>query len=580
MCERYGVSRWCSLRPMRAAGRLSGLLLAVLAMCSSIVFATEAHAQTWTLSKAQRQNYLQYYAPLIMHRADEDNGKIGRDWMSNFDFDRDANFSTNRYNWLQTPQYIAAGGNPASPYANWRIRPTVYTALIEYMEGGSKSVSLLYHIYYASDKAGTAIHDWERVEIHIRNVAGTPGTFGEYVNATIITDHKEHIIRQSTDINQDMNFMQTATGKHLMVWQADENGGAPGKRERELHYVQNPYSWIAGRFAYGSNRAEVDITDDGDKANVHYVFVPETSSSAVSAWNAKPLAFATASSQYSGRDNATNAPWYAVPRITYELQDLADLHLSSWQFSNWQTHWTSDNVRDVLLESPIVNEAGATEVPAGLQRFYLGSRDLYQYEGREGFLWKKWMWGDYSAERDPDAFSNTDEFGGYAGTGLDSLGWNRSAVSGYYYSPNNYWWQHDYFVHTGGVNTQASREVGFWLAGQWYRPEYGGFDGRWVALFDDRPNDNPVAPLSLSASLPGDLCTSEAWVTAYAVGGQPPYNFSWANASPYSAASDAPNYAYVLGDTYATVTVTSADGQTRTQGVWFTPYCDWGGGYQ
>ena len=186
MCERYGVSRWCSLRPVRAAGRLSGLLLAVLAMCSSIVFATEAHAQTWTLSKAQRQNYLQYYAPLIMHRADEDNGKIGRDWMSNFDFDRDANFSTNRYNWLQTPQYIAAGGNPASPYANWRIRPTVYTALIEYMEGGSKSVSLLYHIYYASDKAGTAIHDWERVEIHIRNVAGTPGTFGEYVNATII----------------------------------------------------------------------------------------------------------------------------------------------------------------------------------------------------------------------------------------------------------------------------------------------------------------------------------------------------------------------------------------------------------
>jgi len=132
----------------------------------------------------------------------------------------------------------------------------------------------------------------------------------------------------------------------------------------------------------------------------------------VSAWNAKPLAYATASSQYSGRDNATNAPWYAVPRITYELQDLADLHLSSWQFSNWQTHWTSDNVRDVLLESPIVNEAGATEVPAGLQRFYLGSRDLYQYEGHEGFLWKKWMWGDYSAERDPDAFSNTDEFGG------------------------------------------------------------------------------------------------------------------------------------------------------------------------
>lgn len=558
----------------RLPARLSARLLVLFAgMLVYGLLTAPASAQAWSLSKAQRQAYLQYYAPVILQRADEDNGKIGRDWLTNFDFDRDNNFSNNRYNWLQTPQYIYAAGNPASPYAAWKIRPTLYTALIEYMEGGSKSLVLLYHVYHASDKNGDAIHDWERLEIHIRGAGANPGG-GEYVSHAIETLHTEHIIRTYSDYT-DLNFMHTATGKHLMIWQADENGGWPNEREHELHYVQNPYTWISARMN-GTTKAEADITDDDDKKNIHYVWVPESSSAAVAAWNAKPLTYATASTQYNGRDHGNGTPWYLVPRITYELQDIADLHVSSWQFSNWPVSWTSDVVIDVLLESPIVNETGGTEVPAGMQRFYLGSRDAYkasQTDGREGFIKKKWMWGNYSAERDSDITYSSDDFSGFEGLGLDSFGWSRGAVSGDYYSHGRYWRQHDYFSHSGGVNTSKYYEVGQWLVGNWYRPENGGFDGRWVQLFDDRPNYEPTAPLALSAYIAGDTCTTETLAAAYATGGQAPYSFVWSSAAPYSAANASPNYAYVYADTNATVTVTSADGQTRSQSVWFTPYC-------
>jgi hypothetical protein len=245
------------------------LLFSLFCAATAITFAQAAYAQAWSLTKTQRQQYLQYYAPIILQRADENDGKVGRDWITNFDFDRDGDYANNRYNWLQTPQYIQAGGNPLSPYAAWKIRPTLYSALIEYMEGGSKSLVLLYHVYHASDKNGSEIHDWERIELHVRGATGTPGAGGEYVSNTALTTHEEHIVRRYTDY-ADLNFMQTATGKHLMIWSADESGSFPGERNHQLHYVQNPYSWIAGRFALGTNKAEVDITGDGDKKNVHY----------------------------------------------------------------------------------------------------------------------------------------------------------------------------------------------------------------------------------------------------------------------------------------------------------------------
>src|ERR1044072_1759840 len=135
----------------------------------------QASAQTWSLTTAQRQAYLNYYAPVILKCADENNNKQCRDWITNFDFDPDGDFSNNLLNWLNVPQYVNSSATGPSSYDRWRIRPTLYTALIEYMEGGSKSLALLYHVYNAADKDGSEIHEWARVEIVVHGISGTPG---------------------------------------------------------------------------------------------------------------------------------------------------------------------------------------------------------------------------------------------------------------------------------------------------------------------------------------------------------------------------------------------------------------------
>jgi hypothetical protein len=198
-------------RPLRLLTRALVLAALVIAMLP-VVSHREAHAVVPLLTKAQRQAYLNYYAPVIFKRANEDNGEVGRDWLTNYDFDQDHNYATNRVNWLNVKNYVAASAARAttSPYARWRIRPTLYTSLIEYTSGGVKSLVLLYHVYNAADKQGSQIHDWERVELVVRNVTGTPGSTGEYVNNSTITHHSEHIIRKRGDFG--FNFMNTSTG--------------------------------------------------------------------------------------------------------------------------------------------------------------------------------------------------------------------------------------------------------------------------------------------------------------------------------------------------------------------------------
>ena len=431
------------------------------------------------------------------------------------------------------------------------------------MNGGSKSLVLLYQIYHASDKNGGSIHDWERIEIALNAVTGTPGGVGELVSYATVTAHREHIVRQAGD--PDLNFMQTATGKHLMIWQADENGGYPNARQHELHFVENPYSWIAGQVAAATGSAKIDVTDEGDKKNVHYVYVPESSSAAVSAWNATPITYANAASRASGRDDSSTPQWLAVPRITYELQDIADIHVTQWQNSAWQTSWTSDVVVDILLESPITNEAGAVEVPAGMQRFYVGSRDSAvssQTDGREGYLKKKWLWGNYSAEFDSDITYDTDDFGGFEGLGRDSAGLNRGDASGQYSSLSVYWWQHDYFAHSGVVDTRDHDEAGRWLVGNWYKPENGGFDGRWAQLFDDRITNETAVPLSVFMPASTISCGESVIVTAQISGGVPPYALNWSNVLWQSA--DGRSAEVASGKT-GTLVAQSADGQSVTR---------------
>lgn len=478
-------------------------MLARALVLAAIVLATlpvtgnrQAHAAVPLLTKAQRQAYLNYYAPVIFKRANENDGQDGRDWLTNFDFDQDHNFATNRVHWLESEHYVAASAANAttSPYASWRIRPTLYTSLIEYMNGGSKSLVLLYHVYNAEDKEGSAIHDWERVELVVNNVTGTPGSTGEYVNNSTITHHHEHIIRKRGDFG--FNFMNTSTGRHLMVWQADEAGSSLATHAHELRYVNDSYSSLVSQPV--TNDAEVEISGKDENKNVHYIFVPQASSAAVSAWGARPVNFANASTLCSGYDNEDTVDWYQAKRVTYELQDIADIIPTHWaQNPAWSTHWLSSAVDDVVLESPVVNEAGAVEVSTGRQRFYSGSRDNGASDltdGREGLIHKEWLYGAYSAEADEDREGTSEHYPAYEGTGVDSTGWTRQMASARYDSPNSYWWQHDFFVHDGTVNTSASTENGQWLRGAWYTAANGGFDGRWVQLFDDRPGLEPTMP--------------------------------------------------------------------------------------
>jgi len=467
-------------------------MLVVAAMVLTIVPVVghrSAYAAVPLLTTAQRQAYLYYYAPVIFKRANEDNGQDGRDWLTNYDFDQDHNFATNRYHWLESENYVAASAakSTTSPYAAWRIRPTLYTSLVEYTSGTTKSLVLLYHVYNAEDKQGDAIHDWERIELVVRNVTGTPGASGEYVNNSTITHHSEHIMRKRGDFG--FNFMNTATGRHLMVWQADEAGSVLATHAHELRYVNDTYSSLLSQPV--TNNAEVEISGKDVNENVHYIFVPQQSSAAVSAWGAKPVTYANASTLIAGHDNEHTVDWYQAKRLTYELQDIADITLTHWSGNPaWSTNWLTDTTDTIVLESPVVNEAGAVEVPAGRQVFYTQSRDngtSSLTDGRNAVLHKDWFYGAYSAEGDEDNPPDSDNFPAYEGTGTDSYGWTRQMASGRYDSPNAYWWQHDMFVHDGTTDGTSSKENGEWLRGAWYAPENGGFDGRWVQLFDDRP---------------------------------------------------------------------------------------------
>jgi hypothetical protein len=479
-------------RPLRLLTRALVLAALVVAMLP-VVGHRDAHAVVPLLTKAQRQAYLNYYAPVIFKRANEDNGEDGRDWLTNYDFDQDHNYATNRVNWLNVKNYVAASAArvTTSPYAKWRIRPTLYTSLIEYTSGGVKSLVLLYHVYNAADKQGSQIHDWERVELVVRNVTGTPGSTGEYVNNSTITHHSEHIIRKRGDFG--FNFMNTSTGKHLMIWQADEAGSIIATHGHELRYVNDTYSSILAQPV--TDNAEVEISGKDVNENLHYVFVPQASSAAVSAWGAQPLNFTNASTLIGGHDNDHTVDWYQAKRITYELQDIADITLSHWSGNPaWSTNWLSDTADDIELESPVVNETGAAEVPAGRQRFYTKSRDNGSSsltDGRNAVLHKDWFYGAYTAEADEDEPPDTEDFQAYQGLGTDSSGWTRQMASGRADSPNTYWWQHDYFVHDGLGRSGATLESGQWLRGAWYTAANGGFDGRWVQLFDDRPGLEP-----------------------------------------------------------------------------------------
>ena len=424
----------------------------------------------WTLSDAERRAYLEYYSPIVFKRSNEDGyDRRGLDLVTNFDFDQDYVFSNNKKNWEQVYRYVEGHRD----VEHWRIRPTLYTALIEFMEPDeTKSMLLLYHVYHA--KQIGSIHDWERVEVRIDDVYGTPGQGSERLDFVVITNHGSHKARKNPD--PDLNFMETDTGKHALIWQAQWSGSVFETNRAELRFVEDGWPMVSSSIE-ASGGAEVEVIDTGAKKNVNYVFVCDCSSAAVDYWGAEAIAGDNALALTAGVRERVD--WDEVPRVTYELQDLADILPTHTAAGGYQKHWKPP-FHTILLESSIRDESGAVELEAGWHDFYYFAQDDEDPgEDREGYPYKGWFWGayDWGGHRSM-------KLKAYTGNTLAYQGGTRGSASGRLDSHRSYWWQHDYFAHIGQRGPEKF-QYGRWLALEWYTPEQGGFDGRWAQLFED-----------------------------------------------------------------------------------------------
>ena len=536
---------------VRKKGRFSAQILVIMTMIIAIINVSTVQAAT-SLNNDQRRAYLQYYAPIIFKKGNGNGGEHGRDWITNFDFDGDFNFGNNKANYENVNRYIdAAARGQLGAYRNWDIRPTLYTSLIEYTQGSNKSLILTYHVYHAMDqKAGFPInfkeqnHDWERIEVRIERATGTPGRVGEYVKDVTVTQHERSVIRRRG--SPELLFDTTATGKHVMIWQAMWSAKLTNQHGQELRFVRQKKNWV-----HGSGRAEVKINGASNNKNVHYIFVPAASSSAVSAYRAKRLTHATARSLTSFKDDSDRTKWKYIPKITYELQDIADILPTHWSRSNYTPHWVASERQTVQMDQPIINEQGGVEVTIGRNIFFTKTRDIQLEDKRAGYPAKRWFWGTHDLfDKAGDAFfERAGEliFGGvrdefyelvYFGNTRDKFGRTRGDANGFGTAVNGqYWYQHDYFVHDGTENKSKTVENGFFLTRGWHLPSRGGFDGRWVQLFDDPgvtppppPPPPPATGLTVSVGQLVFDCGPVQFAIARASGGTAPYTYVWKNA--------------------------------------------------
>ncbi len=529
-------------------------ILAIITVITALVMVGSVQAAT-SLNNDQRRAYLRYYAPIIFKKGNGNGGEHGRDWITNFDFDGDFNFGNNKANYENVNRYIdAAAAGQLGAYRNWDIRPTLYTFLIEYTQGSNKSLILTYHVYHAMDqKAGNPInfkeqnHDWERIEVRIERATGIPGSSGEYVKDVVITQHDRSVIRRRG--SSELLFDTTATGKHVMIWQAMWSAKLTNQHGQELRFVREKKNWV-----HGSGRAEVKINGASNNKNVHYIFVPAASSSAVSAYRAKRLTHATARSLTSFRDDSDRTKWKYIPKITYELQDIADILPTHWSLSNYTPHWEATERQTVQMDQPIINEQGGVEVTIGRNIFFTKTRDIQNEDKRGGYPAKQWFWGVhdiFGKAGDPiferaleivftGSSNNNFYIAAYDGRYRDKFGRSRGDANGIGPSVHGqYWYQHDYFVHDGTENSADLFENGFFLTRGWHLPSRGGFDGRWVQLFDDPGNTTPPPPppppppstgLTVSVAQLVFDCGPTQFAVARATGGAPPYTYVWKNA--------------------------------------------------
>ncbi len=419
--------------------------------------------EPWTLTNDQRRAFLHYYSPIILKRADENKkkGKLrGHDWITNFNYDRDGNFTNNRRNWKKEKyQFI-----DQTAHQDWQIRPTLYSAIIEFMQDGHKSVILLYHVYHAMQGClqvtciNEDIHDWERIELRLDHIHPKGPNHGETIRYHVLTAHSKHTGRLGGhgDLHYLDNFEtpQTIAGKHLLVWQAKWRGGI-GSRKGELRFVEEGWD------GFYHKRAKIDVSGYRLDKPFHYIFVNQDAIGTPTFLKALPLTQENAKMLASGKDDDRVIDTEDTKRITYELQDLADVFPTHWVHANGQntnTNWTGKSTFIAIEQELTTTITGtAITVPVGLQEFL---RQSLQRNGpgiRKGYPQKHWFWGTY--------------FWGQAKSWTDKA----------YDARNQVWPQHDYYAHIGGKTFNP----GGWLPKGWHLEENGGFDGRWTPLFPD-----------------------------------------------------------------------------------------------
>ena len=506
-----GAEQWrCALAGARRGGLRVGLAATLLVFigCAPhvmppdpgpIVAASACNpAGQVALTNAERRAFLHYYSPVILKQADELGLTIGRDWLTQFDFDQDGRLANNKRHW----EYGLYGYVMLHQHPSWKIRPTLYTHAIEFVDGGTKSVVLVYHVYHAMQI--NSIHDWERIEIRLDGVksgAGAgPGT-GETVRYVVITRHDCHVARLTASADPP-SFWVTPKGKHVVITQAPWGLGTPlpigdpcdkgFAATAELRFVDDGWQAIAAKLA-SSQPALVDNGTPAAGGSFHYVFVDAGDPVAVGAIGALEL------TQGNAQQLAAGVPWTiaiagtSVRRLQYELQDTADVLPSNREptagglFTGRCKDECSCDGRDwrcdkkhprvwIALVDPLRDDNGNVVIaPETSPQPFLerACDEMNVGEARSGYPNKHWFMGTYDFGRD----------GSFTKKGFDDP--QRGAANGRPGSVGKYWYQHDYFSHVGLLGPGTTGREGAWLAGDWYKPACAGFDGRWVQLFAD-----------------------------------------------------------------------------------------------
>jgi len=542
----------------RTAGLLTALPFVALALLSPVMFAprpgsahaaqlaaSAAAAPTASLTNDQRRAYLHYYSPIILKRAHENDGgasggvggRRGHDWITGFFFDGDRDLSNNRRNWAFHKSELLRdlrdgnvdGDGRADSHPRWEIRPTLYTALLEFEADGDaagKSVVLLYHVYHAMQgraddvpdipdnpivevPSGRArIHDWERVEIRIDGVTGSPGDPRENVNYVTVTKHGTHRTRSTLDPGGGLTFHDTAFGRHVIVWQAEHNvdvdgldfiAGGVGPHYNELRLTSKSWPRIARKMT------------DNAKARLehrfHYAFVDEADGEAVAWWNAGRIdddPYGNSAGHGRSRDVRMDVGEHALVRLTYELQDIADIFPGHRDDGGENPSWTAASRVAILFDDPLLDmntcpdetaPAGCLHaVPGGMRvhEFLREARDVdHESTSSTGYPTKDWIWGTYG--NSPSYIDYPSSKGQFTDGALAYPGYGRCAANRIADACTDgadapaYFYQHDYFARRYERPVRAVRGRGRWLPRGWHRREAGGFDGRWVQLFADPP---------------------------------------------------------------------------------------------